>query len=275
MKIGAEMDSKSLLLRLRNGEKRLAYATANALRNTALKIQQDEFASTRGRFTIREPGLFFGSAAKPGGVAAKIVKFPNATKGTMYAQIVAGKEAVERMGARQIQGVIYGQFERGGVKLPLRGRPRVGVALTGSGRARSSMAAKLDPNMTWKGMGLTAHVGSKKVKRPGRSKSPERGFGTEGSPVPEFSLEGVRWLGRHGTFMLLKTKKHPLGGVFQRTGSDRGDIRMIWKFQPEVKLDKRLEFFTTAKASWARWYREEFEKQVLASLTHNRFNFVR
>jgi hypothetical protein len=256
MRLKAEWDNKNVLLRLRNGQKRMAYAVVNALNKTARDIQQAEFANVRRKFSVRVPNFFFGTEARPGGVAAKVT-FANVRRGVFAAEVATGKAALG--GKRR---VILPQFEEGGTVGPTQGRGLKAVPLTGPGRARPEMAAKIDKKFTFSAMNLAAFVRGKKVKRPGRRRSTERGFGTSGSPVPTFALEGAQWKGRNNTFMVKHTRKLEHGGVFQRIGSGRGDVRMIWKFQPNVRIDKRLGFFSEARLTWHRMYEANFRAEV-------------
>ena len=54
MKIDLQIDSARLVLRLRNGERRLAYAVVNAINNTAKRIRDAERRRVEEEFTVRK-----------------------------------------------------------------------------------------------------------------------------------------------------------------------------------------------------------------------------
>ena len=62
MKIDLKIDSAQLVLRLRNGQRRLAYAAVNAVNNTAKRIQAAERRRVEEEFTVRKEG---SSVARP------------------------------------------------------------------------------------------------------------------------------------------------------------------------------------------------------------------
>jgi len=54
MKINLRIDSAALVLRLQNGQRRLAYAAVNAINNTAKRIQEAERRRVEEEFTVRK-----------------------------------------------------------------------------------------------------------------------------------------------------------------------------------------------------------------------------
>jgi hypothetical protein len=85
MKIDLQIDSAQLALRLRNGERRLAYAVVNAINNTAKRIQHVERRRVEEEFTVRKSDFIRREAA--------IIKpFANVPQGRAHAEITVGQK---------------------------------------------------------------------------------------------------------------------------------------------------------------------------------------
>lgn len=256
MRLDLQIDTKDLLLRMRNGEKRLVYATVLAINETAKKVQQAEFEHEEQEFTIRKKTFFFGTPARPGGVGARIKPFANVRQGRLFADVSVAQSARGR------QELLLPIFERGGEK---KEGKRVAVPVTG-GPARPRFRDPVPKPFTFQGMRLVAYRGRARVLRttaPGRRRAV--GLGAAGSVG-----RGAQWKGRHRTFLLPWTRNLPLGGIFQRTGPKKGDLRLVWAFTRGVELDARLQFVPVAKRTADVWFHEEMEKQVIEAIAHNR-----
>jgi hypothetical protein len=271
VRIGAQIDNTQLLLRMRNGEKRLAYATVNAINATALRVQQAEFENVRQKFTIRQgrEAFFFGSPTRPGGVAARLFK-ASVKQSRPFAEVFVGRASSISSQRR----LLLPLFEQGGVKKGKAGRP-VAIPVTGS-RARPAFGRHVDPQYTWAGMRLEAYQAGKKVRREVRGsggkvrKKSQTLFNSEG----RFSLPAndgrTQWKGRHRTFLLFSTARNPQGGVYRRTGPGRGDIQLIWKFKDEVAIDARLGFVRVADVEAGRWFREFMQQETIRAIEFSR-----
>lgn len=258
MKFDLQIDTKNLLLRMRNGEKRLAYGVANAINETAKRVQQAEFEHVDAEFTIRKRAFFFGTPARPGGVAARIKPFASVKQGRAYAEISVSQKA------RGSLELLLPVFERGGEKKPAKGKT-VAVPVTG-GPARPHFKDPVPRQFTFRGMGLVAYRGRKRLRRttaPGRRRSVTLAAASSVG-------QGAQWKGRHRTFLLRWTRHLPLGGVFQRTGPKKGDVRLVWAFTRNVDLDARLKFVEVARQAANIWFHEEMEKQVIDAIAHDR-----
>jgi hypothetical protein len=264
VRIDVNIDVSSLLLRLEKGEKRLAYAAVNAINKTAVRIQAAEHEHVREAFIIRKPTFFFGTAGRPGGVAARITPFASVKQSRPYAEIAAS--APSGASARR---TLLPQFEHGGIRKPMTpGAKSVAVPLLGR-PARPSIRGGVPPEFTFPGMHLVAFKGGKRLRRRRRGRTVDVGqFGEFGKLQP--SVEGVQYKGRNRTFQLPKTKKAPRGGVFQRIGPGRGDIREIWSFITPPELDNRLHFQDTARRIADRWFREELQREAVDALSRSR-----
>lgn len=261
MRIDVAVDSSALLLRLRNGEKRLAFAVVNALRNTALQIQQAEFESARSKFVIRKPAFFFGSPARPGGVAAKIEVFPSVRQARPYAEIAVGR-------ASKGGPILLSMFEAGGLRKPVTpGAKRVAVPLLGR-PARPSIRSGVPPAFSIPGLKLRKFIGGKLQRRRRRGRTvPETLFGEFGRPRTEATTAAgkVQWKGLQRTYQVSDV------GIFQRIGPDREDTRLIHSFIEPPRLDDRLGFVRTAQSEARRWFREFMERETIEALTRAGF----
>ena len=264
MRIDVAFDAAPLFARLRNSEKRLTYGVVNAINAVALRVQQAEFQHVREKFIIRNPRFFFGSGTRVGGVAARIIKFASVGKGVLYAEVATGAEAV---GGRR--NVLLPQFETGGQKTPTPPSKSIAIPLLGR-PARPAINRPVPPAFTFGGLHLVAYKGGKRVRRRRRGRTTDVGvFGEFGRLVPPEASGKIQWKGQQRTFLLPTSANAPLGGVFQRIGPGRGDIREIYKFQATVPIDQRLGFVATAQETAARWFREEIEREAIKALAHD------
>jgi hypothetical protein len=85
MKIDLQIDSTALVLRLRNGKRRLAYAVVNAINNTAKRIQDAERRRVEEVFTVRRQDFIRREAAV-------IKPFANVREARPYAEIAVGQK---------------------------------------------------------------------------------------------------------------------------------------------------------------------------------------
>jgi hypothetical protein len=68
------------------------------------------------------------------------------------------------------------------------------------------------------------------------------------------------WQGNQRTFILPHTRRAPLGGVFQRVGPKRDDVRMIYAFKQGVPLKAILAFVATTESAFRDVFNEQFAK---------------
>ena len=101
MKIDVQIDSTKLILRLRNGQRRLAYATVNAINNTAKRIQVAERQRVEKEFTVRKKNFVLRQAAV-------IKPFANVKQGRPFAEIAVGQKP----------RLLLSAFERGAERKP-------------------------------------------------------------------------------------------------------------------------------------------------------------
>lgn len=245
MIVTVDTDAAKAVLGLSKGFARLPAVAVKAINNTGRAVQDDVRAHIRNVFAVRKPFVinqvkFFGA------------KFSTAGESRWEARVGIGIGGGLDKGGK----FLLPSYETGGTNRPGPGRKTVPVPIG----ARPSKAQPIAPEFTFKGMKLKAYRGLKLVRRPGRRRSVERGFGTTGAPVPSFPLTGVQFKGEGGTFLV----KEPGGRmlILQRTG---GFVRLIWSLVPTVRLDNRLKFYETAKRTIARTFAPALRYEINAT----------
>ncbi len=260
--------------------KRFAYATDRALTNTVKRIQQAEFARARSAFTIRKEKLFFGSAGRPGGLAARITQFPSARKGIFWAEITAGNDDKGR--ASKGGPILYTGFEAGFERKPFTpGAKNVAVPITGG--ARPTKASAVTPAFTFAKMRLAGYKGSRRLTRNTRSRKNLSAltllgeYGVVRDPVKFDHVPGsqdIQYKGANRTYVSF-SKRFPLGAVFQRTGSGAKGGRLLWAFERPWHQAPVLEFVRTAESIASKYFAEETEAALQDALQHDALKAVR
>jgi hypothetical protein len=261
MNVNLTMDTRQLDQFVGLAPKRLAYACANAINATALRIQTDMRAGVQSRFTVRARASQFVLRQ------AAILK-PRASvgQGRPYAEISVGQKP----------GLLLSQYEAGGERKPMVGR-RAAVPVYGSA-ARPSFSQSVPTQFTFKGLGFIQKQSKAKVGRfvagVAGGKKARRTKSVWGKADTAFRLHITaagqkQWKGQRRTFILASTVKAPEGGVFQRMGPGRDDIRMIYSFVRDQHLAARLEFMRTAQAVGQTYFREEMERQIQDVWAHD------
>lgn len=276
MRIDLDIDSKELILRLENGQRRLAYAVVNAINNTAKRVQAAEHEHVRSKFEIRQEKFFFGSPERPGGVAARISPFANVRRAIPYAEVAiqapAGRGA---WGKRTFLSI----FETGGLRPKSRQAKRIAVPITG-GPARPTFASTIPPEWTWGGMHFVAYRGGKKVVRKGKRKSrlDQTAFDEAGQVHVPTDRTPTQWKGRNRTFIAVGAVSQEAqdagesgtGGVYQRTGPGKHDVRLVYLFQKPMQLKPRLHWMQTAQQVANTWFGEEMEREAANAVARSR-----
>lgn len=264
--IELNIDAAKPLALLNNGAKRMAFAVANAVNATAKHVQSKQHQNVRDKFTIRNERFMFGTAARPGGAAGRISMFASAGLKRFQAivEVRAGSQASERR-------LLLPQFETGGKKLPRSGAQSVAVPLTGS-PARPSKASPVAKDYTFAGMRLQAFQGGVKLTKKSGRRGKVSGVGLTGEfgriSLPDGNT-ATQWKGRNRTFLLQKSSKLPHGGVLQRTGKKRGDIRAIYVFRTDVPLDNRLDFKALQQREAPPFLQKALKREVDSTLAYN------
>lgn len=245
MRIDVTVDSAELILRMRNGQRRLAYATVNAINRTTTRIQQAARDHVQRTFELRKHDFMLRQAAV-------IKPFASVKQSRPYAEIGPGKPP----------RLLLSRFERGGERPPFVGR-RVAVPITGSA-ARRSKSSPVDP--LYKITALRMRPMLKKAEKAERRSV--RGATTKDTrylrAVYDRSVGRSRvWVGAQRTYMV------PGFGIFRRTGRGRRDTELLYYFDSDVRVQPVLEFLNTAKVIANIWFGEEMQREVVQAVAHN------
>ena len=130
MRIDLQIDSAPLVLRLQNGQRRLAYAVVNAINNTAKRIQTVERRRVEDEFTVRKKDFV-------GRQAAVIKPFASVTQGRAYAEIGVGQKP----------RLLLSAFERGAERKPFTPNARRVAEPVVGGPARPQFTAPVTPEL--------------------------------------------------------------------------------------------------------------------------------
>jgi hypothetical protein len=130
MRIDLQIDSTELVLRLKNGQRRLAYAVVNAINNTAKRIQAAERQRVEEEFTVRKKEFIRREAA--------IIKpFASVRQGRAYAEIAVGQKP----------RLLLSAFERGAERKPFTPSARSVAEPVVGGPARPQFSQQVTPEL--------------------------------------------------------------------------------------------------------------------------------
>jgi len=130
MNINVRIESAELVLRLQNGQRRLAYAVVNAINNTAKRIQEAERRRVEAEFTLRKREFVLRQSAV-------IKPFASVGRGRPFAEIAVGHKP----------RLLLSAFERGAVRKPVTpSAKRVAEPVIG-GPARPTFAQTVPPEL--------------------------------------------------------------------------------------------------------------------------------
>jgi hypothetical protein len=130
MKIDLQIDSTQLVLRLQNGQRRLAYAVVNAVNNTAKRIQMAERRRIDEEFTVRKKDFIRREAAV-------IKPFASVRQARAYAEIAVGQKP----------RLLLSAFERGAERKPFTPSARRVAEPVVGGPARPRFSAQVIPEL--------------------------------------------------------------------------------------------------------------------------------
>ncbi len=225
-------NAADVLLGLRNGQKRRAYAIANGINSTAKKVQAAVRQGVRSRFTLRKPDFVLRQAA--------IIKpFASAPERRFLAVVSVGERA----------RLLLAEFEEGGTRPTFRGR-RAAVPVIGAA-ARPQFQASVPQPLLFKSLRLT------RVRRlaPG--------------PKGQHRAVDPQWRGASRTFEVKRSKRQPQGGVFQRVGPGKEDIRLLYAFVAGERVPRKLGFKDRARQVAEINLGPEIQRQVLETLRYH------
>jgi len=216
MRIDVEFDTSVLDQLNARYEKNLAYSVAQALNDCVKDAQARTRAQMREVFTIRKPDFM--------DKRIKIFAFASVKQDRTFAEI----------GIDQREGLLLSLLQTGGARPPRKGRTEA-VPIIGN-PARPSFADSVTPALQFSSL----NMGLRGTYKPSNANEKRR---------RTYRGSAKTWKGNQRTFMLLHTRRLASGGVFQRTGPKRGDIRLLYAFKPHVQVRKMLTFIEIALAS--------------------------
>ncbi len=240
MKINISIDAEQLKARTTKETKNLAYSTAQALNDTARDIQYRIQGDVQKLFHLRKKS---GAKGWEGSTSAfseatgdqpsrsersfiirciKVFAWANVMKGKLFAEI----------GINNRPRLLLAKFEKGGMRDPFVGK-HVAVPIPEVAR-KGSLTNPVDPKLTFKKLAYKTHrtkTGKKQIK------------------------------GKMRTFILSRTNTHPMGGVYQRVGPMRTDIRMVYSFKRAFRLKAVLGFIKRAQNTYIKNFRENFYRR--------------
>jgi hypothetical protein len=232
VRIDLRVDTSLLDKNAKRYAKNLAYSTAQALNDTAKEAQRRIREHLRVVFHVRKAQFLDRSI--------KIFAFANVQASRPYAEI----------GVDNKPRFLLSLFEEGGARLPFVGR-NVAVPVIGQA-ARPSVDDSVRPDLTFQALNFRKGP----VTQAGRAVLAAR----KAVKNRKRKLAGSYyvWQGQQRTFILAASRRAPLGGVFQRTGPKRDDIRLIYSFRSSVRVSAALEFVQTSQVAFDEIFREAF-----------------
>lgn len=232
-------------------EKRTAYIQGNAVNRTIKRVQTEERSQFQGRHVVRRPDFVLRQVA--------IIKpFASPAERRFWAKISVG----------QRPRLLLSQLETGGPRPPAKGR-RVAVPLTG-GPARPSFRSSVLEAFTFRALRLvreTTSAAKGRLAGPKRQRARRRRADV-GFEARETAGGKIQFKGAQRTFILGETARAPEGGVFQRVGPGRDDIRLIYSFKARPLLAASLRFLVTARTVVDRWFGHDLEQEIRAAARH-------
>jgi len=285
-RIALDYDDSVLLRRFVRTEKQMVFGVVNAINRAAKRLRAAEYEQLQqgGHFIFRKKDYFFGkfkgSLSDPldtsqkgaGGVAARIDPFARVPSsklppGRLYAEISVSQGSLA--GQRRL---LFAGFETGEQRRPFTpGAADVAVPISGR-PARPSRSGAVPPRFTFAGLKFKGFRRGRLLKRRrgGGKQFAEGVFGEFGKlQHARLQQRGVQWKGLERTFILLSSRGLPDGGVFQRFGPERGDIRVIWKFVRPFNLERNLHWLETANRLAPVYLHEEMENSTSDVIIHN------
>lgn len=231
MQINVSFDLSLLDKTAKRYEQNLAYSAAQAINAAALEAQKRIREQMAAAFHLRKADFMMRSV--------KIFAFASVGRNRVYAEL----------GIDNKPRLLLSMFETGGQKAPWKGK-NVAVPVTGQ-VARSSIAAPVNPSYTFQALhfqrGPIQHRGALHHAK-GRHKGKLGG---------EYDV----WQGANRTFILTATARAPFGGVFQRVGPRRDDIRLLYSFRANVTLRKALSVIETTQEVYQQVFADTFVKK--------------
>lgn len=221
MQINVDMDLRGLNARTDREAKRLAYNTVEALNNTAKAFQAKIRQHIEQTFHLRDDP----TKTRRFLLQQIVIKpFASPKKGIMYVEISVAQKA----------RLLLAAYETGELREGFVGK-HAAIPNPATAREGGSFAGAIVPELRFKNLRLkpfTVHA----ITHP----------------------DTIQYKGADRTFQLGSTAKNPAGGIYQRVGPTRDDIRVVYSFKTAEKLKKILDFLSTAELTMKDQYGVEW-----------------
>jgi hypothetical protein len=221
MRIDVQFDVSQLQAKTLREQKRLAYNCAEALNKTAVAAQEALRLRMMTIFNLRSTT----KRDRHWLLEQVKVQFASVKKGVMYAELYVNPN---------VKRLLLAGFETGAMREPFVGK-NVAIPITGEARAGGSVGGEIKPEFVFGKMRLKA------VTVIGRTHS-----------------DTTQYKGANRLFLLKSSRQAPLGGVFQRVGPGKDDIRLVWSFHRAFKLHEVLKFLQTAEQTMSEKFKVEW-----------------
>lgn len=228
-RIDLKTDSLELLRKAKRADKKLAYATVNAINSAAKKLQGKVQQSAKDDMNIRTPFSLRNTAI--------IRPFASVKNSRPYAEISVGQR--DRLVLPELSTK---EQEKRTPFTP--GAKRVAVPMI-EGQPRARFPQKLPKELYWKALRLKRWP--RGTAKGARAKYPGEAEGKQ-----------VIWRGRLRTYMI------PSIGVFQRESSDFS--KPLYLFDSDVPIPKRLAFVDIMERDAPGELTEEMERQIIKEI---------
>lgn len=237
-----KLDMAALEKRFDLSGKNLAYASVNAINETAKQIQALERANVAAKFKVRKSAFMQQQAA--------IIKpFASVGMARPYAEIAVGQKP----------RLLLSTFEKGGTRLPFVGK-NMAIPLPGSPARPSFSAAVAIPfqSLGLKPMISAAQAQARKAIKGGNAaetRAARKDFTRAASG-------GRPWVGNSRTYLI------PGVGVYQRTGP-KTTVK-LFSFYPSKELIPKLGFVAIAQEQGQSMFTHNMEAAVIGELERRR-----
>lgn len=232
MKIDAQIETgkvEEMTLRM---QKRLVYNTVQALNKTALAAQAAIRADMEKNFFLRSTPKH----NKQWLLQRIKVNFAGVKKGQLFAEVFI--DSKDRL--------LLTKFETGDTREPFVGK-NVARPFSATAREGGTEQGAVKQELTF------AALKFKPVEvTPGGKRRPSKGRPYH----PQYDT--VQFKGLQRTFILKHTEKAFLGGVYQRIGPGKDDVRLVYSFAQAYQLKRLLHFFAQAEKTFRDKFKVEY-----------------
>lgn len=230
----------------------LPYATSLAVNETVKAAQNAVRAHVAGQFTLRRAQFILNTV--------KIEKFDFATKRNPTAFRLKIDEKREYLA----------KFEEGGTRQAK--DPAFPIAIPSS-NLRPTFAELPPRSMYPRALRLVPSRGTVGVyylfgKTSKGKRRTKRVFGTLPAQQKRTKRGVLQWTGKRDTFVLdpnehfgVKTR-----GVYQRFGTGKKDVKLLWTYKYSIPIPRRLRFIETATAAVQRTFATNFANAYARAL---------